>query len=321
MQRTPPDNKIHSVCNSDSETFKHQNAIDKKKSAFSKRQKRRRASQEEDSCKSNEERSQSKDEILSIIDAWKKEQECVLKKLSDDINEVKKQNANIQKTNIEIRNTNSEIEKSFNFLSQKYEDLKILVGEMQKDRKKTLEYVKTLEDQIETIQRAQKSNMIELRNIPSKAIETSPDLASIVTKTCKSLDVPIQRADIKETVRIYNKHNPQSAMQTVLVDFSSSSIKNNLLAKVKDYNKKNPNNKFSSHNLDFPGPNVPIYITESLTPKSRKLFYLTRIFAKNRNYKFCWTSNGRIFLRKTDGAQHILIKDEAQLRGMNDAPL
>ncbi|CAG4943385.1 unnamed protein product [Colias eurytheme] len=160
--------------------------------------------------------------------------------------------------------------------------------------------------------------MIEIRNIPPTPAATA-DLLSVVNKTCDSLDVPIQLSDIKDVSKIINKFNQKKPSATVLVDFTTISIKNKILSKVKEFNKTNTHNKFNSQHIGIPGPVVPIYITESLTAKTRKLFYLARQFANVHGYKFCWTTNGRVYMRKTDGGQHIHIKEENQLRQLNEA--
>ena len=41
-----------------------------------------------------------------------------------------------------------------------------------------------------------------------------------------------------------------------------------------------------------------IYIPESLTPRTRAPFNECLKFKKEHNYKYIWTQNGRIYLRK-----------------------
>jgi hypothetical protein len=43
-----------------------------------------------------------------------------------------------------------------------------------------------------------------------------------------------------------------------------------------------------------------IYISESLTPRNRTLFNECLKFKKEHNYKFIWTQNGHIYLRKIE---------------------
>ncbi|CAG4984394.1 unnamed protein product [Colias eurytheme] len=151
MQRTPPQN--NASCLSETEVLKAQ-VLDKRKN-LTKRQKRRRGSQEEDSCKETD--VHFKEEIFAKIESWKADQEAILKKLCDDINEVKLQNTSIQKANAEMKNSYGEIEKSLNFISQRYEELNNVVSALQKEKRETMDYVRSLEEQIEDF--AQKSTL------------------------------------------------------------------------------------------------------------------------------------------------------------------
>ncbi|CAG4924011.1 unnamed protein product [Colias eurytheme] len=312
MQRTPPQN--NASCLSETEVLKAQ-VLDKRKN-LTKRQKRRRGSQEEDSCKETD--VHFKEEIFAKIESWKADQEAILKKLCDDINEVKLQNTSIQKANAEMKNSYGEIEKSLNFISQRYEELNNVVSALQKEKRETMDYVRSLEEQIEDLHKNQRSTMLEFRNIPSSLTKSQSDCIDIVTKSCDAIQEPIKPSDIKNIIRISGKQNKESS--TILVDFPSTIFKNKILEKLKNFNRnKTSHNKFNSSHIGLACSTTPIYIAESLTPKTRKLFFLTRTFANEYHYKYCWTSNGRVFLRKEDNAKQALIKNEHQLLSLKNS--
>ncbi|XP_028412563.1 uncharacterized protein LOC114535456 [Dendronephthya gigantea] len=56
-----------------------------------------------------------------------------------------------------------------------------------------------------------------------------------------------------------------------------------------------------------------IYINESLTEKNKELFKHCLRTKKELNYKFIWTSNGRIYLRQNEGSSVIHIKNKDEL--------
>ncbi len=62
-------------------------------------------------------------------------------------------------------------------------------------------------------------------------------------------------------------------------------------------------------------PNNKIYVTESLTEKNKQLFRECLNVKKMKKYKFIWTINGRIYLRKNEDrdSQPILIKSRDDL--------
>ncbi|KAJ8704308.1 hypothetical protein PYW08_013032 [Mythimna loreyi] len=80
------------------------------------------------------------------------------------------------------------------------------------------------------------------------------------------------------------------------------------------YNKgRGKDDKLNTSVMGMPGDRRPVYIAEHLPPSTKKLFYLAREFANKNAYKFCWISNGNIFLRKVEGDKHILVSPEKSL--------
>ena len=57
-----------------------------------------------------------------------------------------------------------------------------------------------------------------------------------------------------------------------------------------------------------------IFINENLTSTRKKLFWKTKQQAKTNNYKFFWTVNGNVFVRKGEETEAVLIKNEHDLR-------
>jgi len=58
----------------------------------------------------------------------------------------------------------------------------------------------------------------------------------------------------------------------------------------------------------------PIYIRENLALHRNMRFNLAKNFRRDFNYKFIWTTNGRIFLRKTEYSKLIWIENEQILK-------
>uniref|UniRef100_A0A2H1W117 SFRICE_025839 n=1 Tax=Spodoptera frugiperda TaxID=7108 RepID=A0A2H1W117_SPOFR len=90
-----------------------------------------------------------------------------------------------------------------------------------------------------------------------------------------------------------------------------------LITSVRDFNKTHPNDdRLNTKCIGLPGDRRPVYVAEYLPATSRKLFYEAREFAKQKGYKFCWTANGNIFLRKTEGVKQVLVKSVETLRNL-----
>ncbi|XP_046662165.1 uncharacterized protein LOC124355198 [Homalodisca vitripennis] len=60
----------------------------------------------------------------------------------------------------------------------------------------------------------------------------------------------------------------------------------------------------------------PVYVNESLSPARRALYALARKYQREKNFKFLWVRNGKIFLRKEEKALVRVITREEGL-GLN----
>ncbi|CAG9138719.1 unnamed protein product [Plutella xylostella] len=90
--------------------------------------------------------------------------------------------------------------------------------------------------------------------------------------------------------------------------------KEKFLNAIKMFNKNKPKGeKLNTGPLQIQGPRKPVYLSESLTFKTQKLFYMARELQKNCNYAFCWTSHGSVYLRKEENGPLIRVLNEADL--------
>lgn len=294
LQRTPPAGKRDPISsendnpNSDSENL------------LKKRKKRPRSEEKKTSG-----RATLKDELLSMLNNWKEEQNKTLSKLCSDIADVKKQNASIQKTN-------ADMEKALDFMSKQYEDMKDKLLNMEREKNEHLNYIAALECKMDDMEKKLKFTVVEFRNMPSNQQakhETPLELCELVEKTCNVLNVLIQPSEIKDIYRIKNK----SGASTVITEFTTVLTKNKVLYAAKEFNRNNSSNKLSTTSIGLPGAALPVYVAESLTKKDRILFAMARERSKTLEYKYCWTNKGRIYMRKTDGSLRVEIRTDADL--------
>lgn len=269
---------------------------------FVSQRKRPRQSSEERFCS-------FKDEIKVMLSEWKETQNTLLNKLVAEVAEIKQQNA-------EIKHTNEEIEKSLQFINEKYEDMKKKVEDLEGERKEHLLKIASLESEIGEVQRNLKSATIELRNVPKTTdTETKTDLCNIIEKTCQVIDVNIQATNIRDVFRVTSK----AGKSTIVAELTTVIMKNHIIQGAKAFNEKHPDQRLNSGHIGFKGVITPIYISEALTSKGRRLFFLARDLAKSKEYKFCWTNSGKIFIRKAIDAPRIEIKDELQIATLRNA--
>lgn len=246
--------------------------------------------------------------ITNMLTTWKQEQDAVLNKIRSDINEVKTQNR-------EIHKTNSEIEKSIEFMNQAYETMKNTVEKLEKERVEQRIYIMDLEKKVIDLQQNSRSSCFEIRNIPQTEKESIDDLTSIVLQTCNKLEVSVKQADLRD---IYRMPGKKGSTRPIVAELVTVPQKNRVLQAARMFNKTRPTiGKLNTTHIGLSGDTKPIYVADHLSSSLRKLFFEARKYATDNNYKFCWSNNNKIFLRKQEGMPQIIIKSLACL---NDLP-
>ncbi|XP_060810837.1 uncharacterized protein LOC106141991 [Amyelois transitella] len=234
---------------------------------------------------------------------WRQETDSKLSDIKTSVEDLLRQNT-------EILSSQSETEKSIEFLSLRYDDLLQQIGSQQMRTQALLERVAKVEAATEDIDRRSRSSTLEFRNIrlPNKT-PCVEDLLTAVTCIFKAISVDVNKSDIYDIYKLPSR----SDGVTIVCRLNSVLLKVKILQAFKDYNRRNINNKLYSTIVG--GSQHPVYIGEHLTPQSRRLFYLAREYAKAENYKYCWTSGGRVMLRKADNTKLVMVTSEGQLSG------
>lgn len=209
----------------------------------------------------------------------------------------------------EIKLQTSQIQSSVTFLTQDYDSLKskidLLENQLDEERKSKALSLQQFEEKIERLECGARSSCVEIKNIPVIKQESKENLLSTVIKVATVMNVSLQPHEVKDIYRIGTKDKDN---RTILVDFSTNLLKEKFIEKYKKFNKGN--NKLSTEHLKISQPVKPIFISENLSPRMKRLFFLARDFANTNNFSYCWIKNGKIYLREKVGAPHILIKTE-----------
>lgn len=140
-------------------------------------------------------------------------------------------------------------------------------------------------------------------------------MIGIVESLSKSVGAKISRNEIKDIYRVRGK-NAQILSTPIIVETTSTLLKTDILMMCKQFNVKNKAKLRGMHVgiRAAPAVDAPIYVSEHLTPKGSRLHFLARDLAKSKNYKFCWTAYGKVYLRKDENSPIIAIKSEAQVQ-------
>lgn len=175
-----------------------------------------------------------------------------------------------------------------------------------------------LENRLEDIQRTNRKNNIEMKNVPKGKTETKEDLMDMVVRLGKSIDCNINQSDVKDIYRVRGKKEGQTNTP-IIVEFSSTILKANVLKMSKARNIKHKGKLCAKHIGFTKNEDTPIFVAEQLTIKGSRLHYLARDLAKSKDYKFCWTSYGRVHVRRNESSPIITIHSEDQVNKLMQA--
>lgn len=249
----------------------------------------------------------------------RKRSEEMITDLSDFKNEIKEMLSSCmaQQSNERALITSSlkTIEDSIKFLSCQYEDMKKKVEEMECERRKDKEYIHILENKLENVLKCQRKYSFELKNVPKSDDDSKPSMIKMVTHLSSVLKVDLKPSDIRDIYRASSK----GEKKPIVVEVSSYILKSSLLSAAKKYNNHNKSNKLNTYHLGLKCNNIPIFVSEHLTPNGNRLYYLAREMSKAMKYKFCWTSLGDVLVRKDENSPIIKLLNESQIQSMYQA--
>ena len=136
------------------------------------------------------------------------------------------------------------------------------------------------------------------------------DSNKIVVEVAKSLNVDISTDDISNSHRLPVSTKPEKnddlTSTPIIVRFVSRDVRNKIYA-----------NRKLTRQLDMKKFGIKdttnLFINENLTLLRKRLFWKTKQKVKEAGYKYIWTSNGNIFVRKVDEANPIAVNSEKDL--------
>lgn len=172
-----------------------------------------------------------------------------------------------------------------------------------------------LEKKIDFLEIKSHNSSIEIRNVPMANGETTSDMCNIALNLGKTLQVPLGVSEIKNIHRGQSKSDKN---RPIIVELSSVLLKEQIISSVKTFNTLNSASKLNSSHLNTGGPTYQIYVSSYLTPRIKKLHFLAREYCTLNNIKYCWATPTTVYLRKTEGAPSIKLKNEQDLQNLQN---
>ena len=214
-----------------------------------------------------------------------------------------------------------ELKSSQEFVCSKYESLKSEYEKLlQTNRKQESEIISLKEqstalenkqikdtEKLDAVEQYGRRQNLEIKGVP---IVYGEDTNKIVVEVAKSLNVDISTDDISTSHRLpvstKSEKNDDSTSTPIIVRFVSRDVRNKIYA-----------NRKLTRQLDMKKFGIKgttkLFINENLTLLRKRLFWKTKQKVKEAGYKYIWTSNGNIFVRKVDEANPIAVNSEKDL--------
>lgn len=207
------------------------------------------------------------------------------------------------------------LEKSVNFISSQYDTL-IKISEENNSRmnemSKEIQNLRTNNEinELKIKKLLEKTNQLEQysRNanleIHGLKLINDTDPKDLVMKLAEKINVPIAYNDV-DIIHPMHSRSPNKH-QVLLAQFSTRSKRDLLLSK----------RKYCITDNSFPGNTIgtTVYFNENMTTYYKHLHYLTKIQAKESNFKFVWFKNGKLFTKKNESSPAIIINNEEDIK-------
>lgn len=299
IQRSPMSNKSHSLSepNVDKiDTYNTEESDDRVTPSYVyQRQKRGREHGFEDDLNN------FKTEIKSMITTLLSAQQDELKKITT--------------VQLDIKQANNNIESCLAFLTTQNEELKKKLEHLEIQSRKDRDYIVTLEDKIEDLQRGSRKTNLEIKNMPKLTKESKEDLTNMVLCLSKSLNCETKKEDIRDIYRVQGKKETNTNAP-IVVELSSTILKTEILKMCKIFNMKHKEKLRAKHLGATKNEETTIFVSEQLTAKGARLHFVARDLAKTKGFKFCWTAYGRVYIRKDENSPIILVRNESQVHNL-----
>ncbi|CAB3239333.1 unnamed protein product [Arctia plantaginis] len=203
---------------------------------------------------------------------------------------------------------------SYEHIVREHEDSKKKIKDLLQENQSLKAAVIDLTSRTNQLEQQARSCNLELQCVPEKKNE---NLYRIVANLGQVVGCDIKVEEIHNCTRIAKLNRASTRPRSIVVQLGSPRIRDQLLASTIKYNKTNPENKLNSVHLGIPGIKHPVYVLEHLSAANKSLHAAARLKAKHNGYKYVWVRNGRIFMRKSDETEYIIVKNIAVLDSLS----
>ena len=233
-----------------------------------------------------------------------------------------------------IRSTLQDLTNSVSFLSERFDtiDRKVKDLEIKTDAVYNENYnlkletsrlsniIEELKDNINDIEQYSRRECCEISGIPVTSDEDTNDL---VIKVGTLMDIELDENDISVSHRLSTR-----SYASAVTSSSRSNQVNSLPKIIVKFVRRETKELFYKSRKRLRGKttadiglgrfsNSGLFISESLTHRNKLLFKECLAFKRKYNYKYIWTQQGRIYLRKNKDTQSRMISSKSDIESLS----
>ena len=214
----------------------------------------------------------------------------------------------MQKILVEVRDEQKDIRESVDFLSEKFEEIK--VGQRQNERE--IEELKTRlkekEDVIDNLHNKLVETELYVRNrnieIHGVAEHKEENVEEIICKVAKAVGVELSGNDIEAAHRVPTRK--PGVPKPIVAQLSSRKKRNEIVAKRRE--------EIYNHQVNHTGEGTgKVFIYEQLPAQIKDLMWKTKVQAKKKNWKYVWQVKGKVLAKKDDHLNPVRIVYEKDI--------
>lgn len=248
----------------------------------------------------NKVRTRSESETISI-QMMEKLLEKHLKPINDKVDSLCTSVKRIEARIDTMEKEQSDQAAALTYLGEEMAELKIRVSEVENqphDISPIQAEVQKMKMFADNIEHAKRSKCVEVQGVPYAKGESLLEAYRLMTKKLL-IDASDQRLDTVYRIKTTNR---------IVFRFIQTHFRDQFLSTFR-------RGSVTLRDLGFSNDDR-LYINEVLSPDQHSLFFKARQFRKQNNFKYIWTHNQRIFIKKTAEADSIEIKSENTLRSL-----
>lgn len=184
----------------------------------------------------------------------------------------------------------NKLKKQNDVLSEKNKELELRMTHLEEEHHKSEQW-----DRIQNV---------EILGIPERKSES---LTDVVLRLANHVGIKLEPKNIEFAHRVQAKRPVAGRSRAIVVRLRDRAHKDALLVAVRRCR------GVTTKDVGMDGEPRKIFVNEHLTRKYKHLFNCTKTKAKEANYKFIWTKNCRIYVRKREDAPFICISKDSDL--------